>query len=320
LSLGGQARQNLYRSEFLKLATRGRFDLVHEPNQINWACDLPTVMTIHDLSPIRNPQWHPADRIEAFQRGLDASRRYLVHVLTDSEAIRREVIHDLGIDGSHVTAVAIGVGDEFRPQSIMEVAKTRRRLQLPTNYLLAVGTIEPRKNILNLMRSFCALPDAVRRRCPLVLAGGWGWRFAETQAFFHDTARHRDVIHVGYVAARDLPAVYAGARALVFPSYYEGFGLPPLEMLACGGAVLASDIPVTREVLGNHAQFIAPDDGDAWRNTMQRVITDDDLVNERRRGGLEHARAYSWRRTAEKTWNVYRRIHACGTGMGRAAA
>src|SRR5207302_4554300 len=142
-----------------------------------------------------------------------------------------------GIPPSRITRTYMGVRPWLRPMTPAEVTPVLQRLGLPPRYLLYLGTIEPRKNVRTLLHAYCDLPAALRESCPLVLAGGWGWKAEEVAAFFHDEARHKGVLRLGYVAEEDLGALYNGARALVFPSLYEGFGLPPMEMLACGGAV-----------------------------------------------------------------------------------
>src|SRR5262249_36572360 len=146
----------------------------------------------------------------------------------------------------------------------------------PERYLLYLGTLEPRKNVLTLLRAYCSLPGGLRRRYPLLLVGGWGWNAADVAAYLHETARHRGVLHLGYLADKYLPAVYNGARALAFRWLYEGFGLPPVEMLACGGAVLASTAGAVVETAGAQAHCIEPHDLDGWRRALWRVLTDDD--------------------------------------------
>jgi alpha-1,3-rhamnosyl/mannosyltransferase len=152
-----------------------------------------------------------------------------------------------------------------------------------------------------------------------VLAGGWGWGYSREREYFEDDARHRSVIHLGYVADADLPGLYSGAAALVYPSHYEGFGLPPVEMMACGGAVLASTAPAVREVCGDRATFIHPDDQTGWRNAMRRVMDDPDWRQELRAGVVEHARQFTWRRCAAETWRVYERVISGGEARRRAA-
>jgi alpha-1,3-rhamnosyl/mannosyltransferase len=308
----GQARTlcaNWYGNSFRRACARGHFDLYHEPNFVPLRCELPTVVTIHDLSVLLHPDWHPADRVAWFERRFRAGLQNATHLLTDAEAVRRQVIRHLGFAEDRVSAVHLGVGSEFRPLAPHVVAEMRARFGLPPSYLLFVGTIEPRKNILMLMQAFCALPPAIRQRCPLVLAGDWGWNFNTVRQYFESTARDCGVLHLGYVPAQTLPALYAGARALLFPSHYEGFGLPPLEMLACGGAVIASDIEVTREILANHAHFVAPLDRDGWMDAIHQVIADDDWRDGLCQGGIEYAGQFTWSRCARETWEVYRKAH-----------
>jgi glycosyltransferase involved in cell wall biosynthesis len=284
------------------------FDLYHEPNFIPWETDLPTVITVHDLSVVLHPEWHPRDRAEFHQRHFQRGLEHCRHIVTDSECMRKSLITAMGVKPEKVTAVPIGVRDEFRPMSRAETSGVRIALGLPLEYLLYVGTIEPRKNILMLLRAYCGLDPSLRSRCPLVLAGTWGWEFAPVREYYESEARHRGVIHLGYVADEYLPALCNGAIAMVYPSLYEGFGLPPVEMMACGGAVLASTAPAIREVCGRLARFIDPSDEPRWRDEMRRVITEPDWRVELRSGVVQHASRYTWRRCAAETWQVYERL------------
>ncbi|MFL5338831.1 MAG: glycosyltransferase family 4 protein, partial [Gemmataceae bacterium] len=269
------AAQSASRRAFA-LASRRGYDLYHEPNFIPWPSDLPTVVTVHDLSVLLHPEWHPAHRVAFHERHFERSLARCRHVLTDSECVRREIISAVGLPPERVTGIPIGVRDDFRPLSEEEIRPVLKRLGLPATFLLHVGTIEPRKNHLTLLKAYCDLPAALRNQHPLVLVGPWGWNYAAVRDFYESEARHRGVIHLGYLSDDVLPALYNAARALVYPSYYEGFGLPPAEMLACGGAVLASTAPTLREVLGNCAWYHDPDDLAGWRDAMAAVLTDDD--------------------------------------------
>jgi alpha-1,3-rhamnosyl/mannosyltransferase len=142
------------------------------------------------------------------------------------------------------------------------------------------------------------------------VAGGWGWQASKIAEYLDNVAKPRGVRHLGYVADSDLPGLYSAARALVFPSHYEGFGLPPLEMLATGGAVLASTAGVHREVLANHAAYIAPDDLDGWRDALRRAIVDGDWIRQLREGGQEHAAGFTWQKCAKQTVEVYSKVLA----------
>jgi alpha-1,3-rhamnosyl/mannosyltransferase len=151
------------------------------------------------------------------------------------------------------------------------------------------------------------------------LVGSWGWNTTAVAQYLHAEARHRGVIHLGYLDESYVPAVYNGARALLYPSLYEGFGLPPVEMLACGGAVLASTAGALVETVGGHAHLLHPADVDAWRTALLRVVTDDDWWNHLRRGAVAAARPYTWDRCAADTLRVYRALTDTAAPVRRAA-
>jgi alpha-1,3-rhamnosyl/mannosyltransferase len=231
------------------------------------------------------------------------------HILTVSEFARQQIIRVLNVAPDRVTRIYNGVRPVFRPLPAAQVQAILRRRGLPPRYLLYVGTLEPRKNILRLLHAFCALPGHIRQEWPLLLVGDWGWRYAEIAEYLHQEARHRGVIHVGHLDDRYLPAVYCGARALVFPSLYEGFGLPSLEMMACGGAVLASTAGAVVETVGNFVHQLDPHDVEAWRDGMLRVVTDDEWRRDLCQGVRHAVRHFTWEACARQTWHVFRALH-----------
>jgi alpha-1,3-rhamnosyl/mannosyltransferase len=295
---------------FRAACRRGRFDLYHEPNFIPFDCDVPTIITIHDLSVLLHPEWHPADRVRLYERSFEAGLARAAHLITDTHFLRQQVVDHLGVAPNRVTAVPLGVGPEFGAVRDAEIAAVRRRFDLPDRYLLFVGTIEPRKNLPMLIRAYCDLPNALREICPLILAGSWGWKSEAVAEICRDEGRSKGVRRLGYTPDSVLPALYAGARALVYPSLYEGFGLPPLEMLRCGGAVIASTADVHREVLGSVGYLLDPNDRTGWRNSMSRAITDDSWLATVRRGAQARAAQFSWERCAAGTAEVYRALSA----------
>jgi alpha-1,3-rhamnosyl/mannosyltransferase len=308
-------KQTVLARHFRAVVKQNRYDLYHEPNYISLSSDCPTVVTVHDLSIVRHPEWHPADRVAHFEQHFPRVLEQSLHFLTDSEFSRQEMIRALGIDPARVTRIAMGIRPGLRPLPPAELAQTLRRLQLPARYLLYVGTIEPRKNVLLLLRAYGALPAPLRSRWPLLLVGGWGWNSTPVAEYWQREARHKGVLHLGYVADEHLAAVYQGARALVYPSLYEGFGLPPLEMLACGGAVLASTAGALQETVGAQAHLVPAEDLDGWRAALARVLTDADWWRELRRGATAVARPYTWERCAAETLQVYRQL--CRTPASR---
>jgi alpha-1,3-rhamnosyl/mannosyltransferase len=300
---------------FARQCAVGAYDLYHEPNFLPMPTDCPTLATWHDLSVLLHPQWHPVDRVRRFEKQLPDVLARCCHFLADTDSVRREAVDVLGVGADRVTRVYMGIRSDLRPLPCSIVQGELVRLGLPQQYLLFLGTIEPRKNILRLLQGYCSLPDSIRSDWPLVLAGGWGWNAGEIHRYLDDVARHRGVVHLGYVADESLPILYNGARALLFPSYYEGFGLPPLEMMACGGAVIASTADAVREVVGGQAHLIDPEDDDGWRRALVRVCTDDDWQHELRRGAEETARSFTWERCAAETLATYyvatgKRTHA----------
>jgi O-antigen biosynthesis alpha-1,3-rhamnosyltransferase len=283
-------------------------DLYHEPNFFPLRTRLPTVVTVHDLSAVLHPEWHPRDRLALFGRDFLPRVREFAHILTDSDAARAEIIWTFGLPPERVTRAYPGVRAHLRPLPPADIAPVLHRLGLPSSYLLHVGSLEPRKNLLMLLRAYTSLPGELRERCPLVLVGPWGWRFEELREYYEAEARHRNVVHLGYAADADLAAVYSAARALVFPTWYEGFGLPAAEMLACGGAVIGSSTPAVAEVLGSCGALLDPDDAGGWRDAMARAITDDERVTGLRRGASERAGRFTWAGCARDTLTAYRAV------------
>jgi glycosyltransferase involved in cell wall biosynthesis len=288
---------------------RGGYDLYHEPNFIPLPSDLPTVATLHDLSVLLHPEWHPVHRVVDFERHFREGLTRCVHFLAISEFGRQEIIQTLNIRPERVTRTYMGVRPGLGPLPQEQVESTLRRLNLPPRYLLYLGTIEPRKNVLTLLRAYGSLPDHLRARYPLLLVGGWGWNSADVAAYLDAEAKARGVLHLGYVPDEHMPALYNGARALIFPSFYEGFGLPPLEMMACGGAVIASTAGAIAETVGRRAHLVEPLDLDGWRAGMKRVVEDDDWHRELRRGAEDVARPFTWEACAADTLRAYHIVH-----------
>jgi glycosyltransferase involved in cell wall biosynthesis len=296
---------------------RGAFDLYHEPNFIPLPCETPTLASVHDLSVLLHPEWHPAARVAAFAPIFAGGLSHCARLFAISEAGKREIVRHLGWPADKVTVTPMGVRPGLRRVEGEELAATLRSLGLSEGYLLHVGTLEPRKNVLMLMKAYCALPAGVRERCPLVLAGSAGWNSADVHSYLQDEARHRNVRWLGYVEEGRFAALYSGARALLFPTLYEGFGMPAVEMMATGGAVVASTADALVEVArGSSAHLIDPHDADAWREAMLKACTQTDWLRTLAHGAEAHAAAFTWDRCAELTLAAYREI---GDARARAA-
>ncbi|MBN9121423.1 MAG: glycosyltransferase family 4 protein, partial [Planctomycetes bacterium] len=253
MAVGRRAGRLLVRNPLDYCARRGAYDLYHEPNTLAVPCSLPLVITVHDLSVLLHPEWHPPRRVQEYEWQFRDSLNRSAHVLAVSEFTKRELVRELGYPAERVSVTYNGRRPFLRPLSAPACAPTLLRLGLQPGYLLHVGTVEPRKNIATLLRAHDALPTALRHRHPLVLVGGTGWRANDLERALADRQRDGTVRRLGYCPDGDLAALYSSARALVFPTLYEGFGMPTVEMLACGGAVLASDTPAVAETVGTAA-------------------------------------------------------------------
>jgi len=297
-----------YAAHFQFTSRLDRFDLYHEPNFVPFRTGLPLVLTVFDLSVLLFPQWHPAQRVKAHEQAFSRGIACADHILVGTEAVRAEAQTHLGLSPDRVTAMLCGVGPQFRPQRTETIAALRAKHNLPSRYTLYVGTIEPRKNIGTLLRAFCDLPGELRDACPLVLAGGWGWKADAERELFHSEVRHRGAIHIGYVADEDLPALYAGADALLYPSFYEGFGMPPVEAMACGTPAVTSTADAVREVVGRHALTLDPNDFVGWRDVLKLIAANPNYLESYRKRGRSHAATFTWEACAHITWGVYRRV------------
>ncbi len=292
-------------------------DLYHEPNYIPLAYDGPIVTTVHDMSVLLYPEWHPIDRVHYFEKHfydrLGATSRFIA----DSQFTRQEMIAHLPVDPDRVDVVPLAARTGFRPMAEPEFRPVLKRLGLPNKYLLFVGTIEPRKNLLGLLRSYATLPPAIKSEYPLLIVGRWGWR---SQEIAEEFKRNEDsVILAGYVSEHDMAAVFNGATAMVYPSLYEGFGLPPLEMMACGRPVIVSNRSSLPEVVGSAGITVEPDDTDAIAAAIRELIENPELAEQLADQGLEQALQFSWMRTASRTAEVYRRALDRALPMARAA-
>lgn len=312
-ALGSIAKAG-FAAHFQTVARLGRFDLYHEPNFVPFRTGLPLVVTVFDLSVLLFPQWHPAERVKAHEATYKRGLALADHVIVGTEAVRREALQHLGLHPDRVTAMLCGIGPQFRPQAPAAIAEVRARYALPPRYTLYVGTIEPRKNVGTLLRAFCALPPAAREACPLVLAGGWGWKTDAERELFESEAKPRGARHIGYVPDADLPALYAGAEALLYPSFYEGFGMPPVEAMACGTAAVTSRADAVQEAVGRAALAIDAGDEPGWYDALKSIAADREFLSEYRKRGPAHAATFTWAKCAATVYGAYLKA------LGRATA
>lgn len=289
------------------LACRGH--VFHGPNFFIPEIANVGVATVHDLSIFKYPETHPAARLREFEKHFTASMARAAHLITDSKATRLEVIAFLGWSEKNITAVPLGVSPTFQPLPAAAVAPVMARHGLTyQGYCLCISTLEPRKKIAELLQAYQGLPAALRTRYPLILVGGAGWLSEQLHADIDRLAAQGWLKYLGFVAEQDLPALYAGARSFVYPSIYEGFGLPVLEAMACGVPVVTSGFTSLPEVTQGAAQLVNPDDIDALAEAIAISLCDETWRNAASAQGRQVAAGYSWDRCIEQTVNVYKTI------------
>lgn len=257
-----------------------------------------TVATMHDFSWLHHPEWHPAERVEAMTRSFKDNLGIIDAVITDSDFVREEALSILPLPPEKIRTIHCGVDHSFFfPRSSALVAETLRSLSLPERYVLQTGTFEPRKNILRTIRGWSRLPEKMRREFPLLLAGAEGWKNQEVE---RDVAATPGVISLGRVSEEILAVLYSGASLFVYPSLYEGFGLPLLEAMACGAPVLASWASCIPEVCGEGARLFNPQNEEDLSSAMEELLTDEKLRLSLSSRGLSRAAGFSWRKSAEE--------------------
>jgi alpha-1,3-rhamnosyl/mannosyltransferase len=283
--------------------------LVHGPNYFLPPEADSGVITVHDLSVFRYPDAHPAARLRSFERQFESSLARAAHVITDSETVRLEVIADFGLAETEVTAIPLAAGEEYRPRSAAELHTLLQPLGLkPGGYALCVSTLEPRKKIAELLRAWRQLPDGLRDSTQLVLAGAKGWLNEQLHEEIREGAAAGWLKHLGFVPEATLPSLYAGARLFLYPSIYEGFGLPPVEAMASGVPVLVANRSCLLEICGEAAKCVDPDDVIGFSAAIEEALTDSGWRMQARERGLERAAAFSWERCAAQTVDVYRSV------------
>jgi glycosyltransferase involved in cell wall biosynthesis len=288
------------------LLRRLRPDVVHYTNYlapVRW--DAPYVVSIHDMSVALMPRFHTLKKRLLSSRLVPLVARGARLVLTPSESTRRDVVRLLGLDPGRVRVIPYAPAPAFRPAEPDPARLAELGVRAP--YFLYVGTVEPRKNLARALRAFArvaaALPDH-----RFVIAGQRGWKYADVLREIARPELSSRVTLLGYVSEDDLPLLYAGATAFVYPSLFEGFGLPVVEAMACGTPVLTSRTSSLTEIADGAALLVDPLDEQALAEGLVRLAEDRDLRADLRARGLARASAFTWDRTGRETALAYREV------------
>lgn len=283
----------------------------HEPGYILRPYSGLKVCSIHDLSPIYYPQFHPRGRVKFLLKHLPLSISKADHIITGSYSIRDEIINTFKVAPVKITVIYHGIDSVFKVRQRVEVNPVLARYGLLGKfYILSVATLEPRKNLVRLLQAFAYLSESQRKQFPLVLIGtmGWGKELANLKKLMRRMISKGEMYYLDYVASYDLPYLYSGAYAFVYLSLYEGFGLPLLEALASGVPTLTSNVSSMPEVVGNAALLVNPIDVGAINYKLNQLLTDNTLREKLKRRGPIQAAKFSWKKCADKTVKVYQSL------------
>ena len=283
--------------------------IYHEPNFLAFNYAGPLVLTVHDLSWIHYPEMHPADRVRNMNKHFQKSMERASMIITDSQAIKDEIIEMFGVADTRIKSIPLGVESLFRPLTLEESTPVLQQHGLSyQKYILAVGTLEPRKNLSSVLLAYMQLPADIRKHYPLVLVGMIGWHTSALEKQMAPLVASGEIRLLGYLEREDLAVVIAGALTLVYPSIYEGFGLPPLEAMTCGVPVIASNVSSMPEVVGDSGLLVNPHDVDDIAKAMSLMISAPDIRFASAQKALVRSAEFSWDSCVDQTMGIYRQV------------
>jgi glycosyltransferase involved in cell wall biosynthesis len=266
-----------------------------------------TVAFIHDLTTILYPQHHVKSNVFLHNRRFKNIHK-VDALLTNSEHTKKDIVNYLRVNPDKVFVTYLGASERFRPMQESEISESLKIFNLTTPYILFVGTLEPRKNVVTLIKAFNKLKSKSAIPHRLVIAGQRGWKYADIIKEIDNSPFRAHITELGYMSDNDLPALINGADVFAYPSFYEGFGLPVLEAMQCGTPVITSNLSSLPEVGGDACLYVSPESADELAQKILDVISDKNLRNDLSNKGIARAKIFSWEKCAEETLKVYREV------------
>ncbi|MEX2006660.1 MAG: glycosyltransferase family 1 protein [Candidatus Saccharimonadales bacterium] len=269
-----------------------------------------TIAFIHDLSFIHFSEYTQVKNLTYMQKFVPYSIDRASHIITISQSTKNQIVEHYKVSPGKISIITPAINhSQFYQRPMHEISEIRKKYKLPTKYILYASTLEPRKNIEGILRSYSALGDDLKMEYGLVLAGGKGWK---DESIFKTIDELRsageNIITTGYVPDEDLPAIYSGATLFVYPSFYEGFGIPLLEAMACGVPVITSNNTSLPEVVGSAAILVEAGDTTALSKAINKVLNNPERANLLREKGLAQAKKFSWEKSAKKLMAVLEKL------------
>lgn len=280
------------------------YDIYWQPNFIVSECikAKKIVTTVHDFSFILHKDFHPKERIKYFEDNFFKNIYRSDIIITGSEFSKHEILERLDFKKENVRVIYHGV----RHDVFKKLVNVSLNFNLPQNFIFSVGSIEPRKNLIGLLNAYNNLNDDIKNEYKLVLAGFKGW---ENQEIMQIIERNKEFItYLGYITDEELAAVYNKASCFVYPSFYEGFGLPPLEAMACGTPVICSNVSSLPEVGGDAVLYCDPYLVDDIKNKIEKLLLDEDLQKELSQKGILQAQKFTWEKSAQEHMKIFNEL------------
>jgi glycosyltransferase involved in cell wall biosynthesis len=279
----------------------------HEPNIILKDYNGPAVTTVHDLSFIHFPQYHPRERVKWLTAMLPKTLMRADYVITDSDVVRHDLIENFDVPAERIKTIYLGADEQFYPRTKEQVKPELSLLGLKyKSYLLFVGTIEPRKGVGKLLDAWCALPKSFQLAYPLVVAGSAGWGNSDLINRIKSLAEQGRIHYLNYVPPNMLPMLYSGAAVFVYPSVYEGFGLPVLEAMSSGAPVICQANTSMAEFAQGSCLLCETGEVEELMNKIRELLESPIKQHEYAKKGLRQAAKYSWQRCAKETADIYK--------------
>lgn len=266
------------------------------------------IITIHDLHFLYYPQFLEEDALNYYRNQIMKSVKRADHILVQTDGTKRDVMKMLNAPEEKITVHHLGVNPSFKPMTTEQIQTILAPYNLPSEYLLFVGTIEPRKNLPTLFKAYALMREKTPDIPPLVLGGQAGWHVEQEMATLDELGLRKHVVWFQNVPPEVLSALYAGATLLIIPSFHEGFGMPALEAMACGTPAVVTNRGSVPEVIGDAAVYLDPTEPETIVEAVLSLLNDTDRYQEFRRRGLERSSQYTWQRTAQIALDVYRSL------------
>jgi glycosyltransferase involved in cell wall biosynthesis len=301
--------REFYMSSVIKSKTKKKKCIYHNPNFISYKMDASIVTNVHDISFIKYPKYHPKKRVEFLTKHIKQSIEVSDFIITDSNFIKEEIIEYFKIDSERIISIPLAAGNNFKKINDNECNLILSSYGLSyKKYFLSVSTLEPRKNIISAIRAYDKLPNKIQKEYPFVIVGAEGWLNSQFYNLINSLISKKKIILLGHIKEEDLPFLYSGAKLFIYPSIYEGFGLPILEAFASGVPVITSNRSSINEIAEKSALIVNPLNIDEIYNGFLNIIDNPSYEKELVDAGLLRAKKYTWNKTAQMTNMIYQKL------------